>query len=134
VECAQSAFQLLGVGLFVALLLRDRRYVGGAILLLVGAALLVKGIAAALLLKPAAWDHWVSPGVGAGIALGALLLLVAIWLPRPVQVALATIALLSSLLTTLLLPELLFARAPLSAFNWSYGHLLNFNGVTHIVL
>src|SRR5206468_12450719 len=88
----------------------------------------------ALLLKPAAWDHWVSRGVGAGIALGALLLLVAIWLPRPVQVALATIALLSSLLTTLLLPELLFARAPLSAFNWSYGHLLNFNGVTRTVL
>ena len=134
VESAHSAFQLLGVGLFLALLLRDRRFVGGAVLVLLGAALLVKGIAAALLLKPAVWEHWLSPGVATGVAAGALLLIVAIWLPRPVQVAVATVALISSLLITLLTPDILFARAPLSAFNWSYGHLLNFNGLTHTVL
>jgi len=134
VESAHSAFQLLGVGLFVALLLRERRYVGGAVLVLLGAALLVKGVAAAVLLKPAVWEHWLSPGVATGVAAGALLLVTAIWLPRPVQVALATVALLSSLLITLLIPDVLFARAPLSAFNWSYGHLLNFNGLTHTVL
>ena len=108
---AHSAFQLLGVGLFLSLLLRERRYVGGAVLLLIGAALLVKGVAAAVLLKPAAWEHWLSPGVSTGVAAGALLLLAAIWLPRPAQVAMATVALLSSLLTTLLAPDLLFARA-----------------------
>lgn len=134
VESAHSAFQLLGVGLFLALLLRERRYVGGAVLVLLGAALLVKGVAAAVLLKPAVWEHWLSPGVATGVAAGALLLLPAIWLPRPVQVAVATVALLSSLLITLLIPDILFAHAPLSAFNWSYGHLLNFNGLTHTVL
>src|SRR5512139_1426547 len=72
VEAAHSAFQLLGVGLFVALLLRDRRYVGGAVLVLIGLALLVKGIAAAVLLKPNAWEHWLSPGVSTGVAAGAL--------------------------------------------------------------
>jgi VanZ family protein len=128
---ANSAFQLLGVGLFLALLLRQRRHVGAAVLLLIGAAVLVKGIAAAVLLKPAAWEHWLSPGVSNGVAAGALLLLMAIWLPRPVQVTLAAIALLSSLLTPLLTPDALFARAPLSVFSWSYGHLLNFNGLTH---
>jgi VanZ family protein len=131
---ANSAFQLLGVGLFLALLLRQRRYVGGAVLLLIGVAVLVKGIAAAVLLKPAAWEHWLSPGVSTGVAAGALLLLVAIWLPRPVQVTLAAVALLSSLLTPLLTPDALFARAPLSVFSWSYGHLLDFNGLTHTVL
>ena len=30
IEAAESAFQLIGVGLFLALLLRERRYVGGA--------------------------------------------------------------------------------------------------------
>jgi hypothetical protein len=134
VEGAQSAFQLLGVGLFLTLLLRERRFVGGAVLLLIGSALLVKGIAAAILLKPAAWEHWLSPGVSTGVAVGALLLSAAIWLPRPVQVAAATVALLSSLLTTLLAPELLFASAPLSLFAWSYGQLLNFNGLTRTVL
>jgi VanZ family protein len=134
VEGAHSAFQLLGVGLFLALLLRERRYVGSAVLLLIGGALAAKGIAAALLLKPAAWEHWLSPGVSTGVAAGALLLLAAIWLPRPAQAAIATVALLSSLLTTLFAPDLLFARPPLSLFAWSYGHLLHFNGLTHLVL
>ena len=134
VEGAHSAFQLLGVGLFLALLLRERRFVGGAVLLLICAALAAKGVAAALLLKPNAWEHWLSPGVSTGVAAGALLLLVAIWLPRPAQVAVASVALLLSLLTTLLAPDLLFARPPLSLFAWSYGHLLHFNGLTHLVL
>jgi len=133
-EGTQSGFQLLGVGLFLALLLRDRRFAGGAILLMIGIALVIKGVAATLLLKPAMWAHWLSPGVSTGVAGGALLLLAAIWLPRPVQVAAATVALLSSLLTTLLAPDLLFAHAPLRSFSWSYGHLLNFNGLTHVVL
>ncbi len=103
-------------------------------LLLIGAALLVKGVAAAMLLKPAAWQHWLSPGVSMGVAAGTLLLSMAIWLPRPAQVALATIALLSSLLATLFVPDLVYARAPLALFDWTYGQLLNFNGLTHAVL
>jgi len=87
-----------------------------------------------LLLNPAVGEHWLTPGVALGIAAGALLLAVAIRLPRSVQVTLATVALLSSLLATLFVPDLLFARAPLSLFNVSYGHLLNFNGLTHAVL
>lgn len=134
VEAAHSAFQLLGVGLFLALLLRERRYVGGAALLLVGAAALVKGIAAAVLLRPAVWENWLTPSVSLGVAAGSLLLSMAIWLPRPAQVTLAAVALLSSLLATVFLPDLLFARAPLALFNGPYGHLLNFNGLTHTVL
>ncbi len=134
VEGAHSAFQLLGVGLFLALLLRERRYVAGAALLLVGAAALVKGIAAAVLLKPAAWENWLAPGVSLGVAAGSLLLSMAIWLPRPAQVTLAAIALLSSLLATLFAPDLVYARAPIGLFNGPYGHLLNFNGLTHTVL
>jgi hypothetical protein len=68
------------------------------------------------------------------VAVGTLLLMMAISLPRPAQVAIATIALLSSLLATLFAPELIFTRAPLALFNWSYGHLLNFNGLTHTAL
>ncbi len=133
-EAAHSAFQLLGVGLFLALLLRERRYVAGAALVLIGAAALVKGVAAAVLLKPAAWENWLTPPVSLGVAAGSLLLSMAIWLPRPVQVTLAAVALLSSLLATMFAPDLLFARAPLALFNGPYGHLLNFNGLTHTVL
>src|SRR5262249_30196550 len=100
----------------------------------IATAVLVKGIAAALLLKPWFWEHWLSPAVSIGVAIGALLLLFAIFLPRPVRVALAAIALLSSVLTPMLTPDVVFAHAPLGAFNWSSGPLLNFNGLTHLVL
>ena len=134
IEAAQSAFQLLGIGLFAALLVRDRSYAGGAVLLLVGMALMLKGGAATLLLKPAAMHSWLSPGILLGVAAGALLLLPAVMLPRPVQVAMCAVALLSSLLTPLLTPDLLFAAPPLTLFNWRFGHLLSFNGLTRIVL
>jgi VanZ family protein len=134
VESAQSAFQLLGVGLFVALLMRERTHVGGAVLLLIGAAAIVKGVAALVLLNPAVGEHWLTPGVAVGVLAGLLLLGLAIRLPRSAQVTLATIALLSSLLATVFVPDLLFARAPLSLFNVTYGQVLNFNGLTHTVL
>ncbi|MEO8487451.1 MAG: VanZ family protein [Betaproteobacteria bacterium] len=134
IEAAESAFQVLGVGLFLALLVRHRRHVGAAVLLLIGAALVLKGLAAILLLKPAAWDGWLRPGISTGIAVGALALLAAIVLPRPAMIALCGIALLSSLMTPLVASDLLAARAPLTLFNWRYGHLLNFNGLTHTAL
>jgi VanZ family protein len=134
IEAAESAFQMLGVGLFLALLLRERRYVGGAVLVLIGAALLMKGLAAALVIKPAVWDSWQRPGVMMGIAVGALLIPAVINLPRPAMVAACGVALLSSIGTPLLAPDLLSARAPLTLFNWRYGQLLNFNGLTRTSL
>jgi len=133
-EAAQSAFQLAGVGLFLALLLRERRYVGGAVLLLIGFAFMLKGLAAWMLLKPAAWEAWLKPGVAIGIAAGSLGLLLAAFLPRPVQVAACAVALLSSLLLPLAATDATAMTAPLTLFNWRYGHLLNFNGLTHSVL
>jgi len=134
IEAAQCAFQLLGVAMFVALLVRERAFASGAALLLVGFALLLKGGAALLLLKPAAFVSWLSPGVLLGVAVGTLLVFPATMLPRPAQIAVCATALLSSLLIPLLAPDLMFASAPLTLFNWRYGHLLNFNGLTRIVL
>lgn len=133
-EAAQSAFQLLGIALFVSLLVRESRYAAGAALLLVGFALSMKGGAAILLLKPAVFVSWLSPGVLAGVTAGVLLLVPATLLPRPAQVAACAVALLSSLLAPLLAPDVMFASPPLTLFNWRYGHLLNFNGLTRIVL
>ena len=134
IEAAESAFQLLGVGLFLALLVRHRRHAGAAVLFLIVAALALKGVAAILLLKPSAWEGWIRPGVSTGIALGALALLASIALPRPAMIAVCAIALLSSLMTPLVASDLQSARAPHTLFSWRYGHLLNFNGVTHTAL
>jgi VanZ family protein len=134
IEAAESAFQLLGVGLFLTLLLRERRYIGGAVLLLVGIALVFKGVAAMLVLKPAVWDSWLKPGVSFGMAAGLVVLLFVVFLPRPVQVATCATVLLASLLLPVVAIDLPSSRAPLTLFNWRYGHLLNFNGLTQSVL
>ena len=86
------------------------------------------------MLKPAVWDVWLRPGVGIGVAIGALILLCAVFLPRPAAVASCAVALLSSLLMPLLATDFGSAPVPLTLFNWRYGHLLNFNGLTHTVL
>ena len=98
VQAAGTGFQVLGVGLFAALLLRRRRHAGAIVVALIVGALLLKGVAAVVLLKPAMWQSWVKPGVLIGAAIGGALLAGAIALPRPVQVALCAIALLSALL------------------------------------
>ena len=134
IEAAQSALQLTGVALFLVLLLRDRRYIGGAVLLLIGAALLVKGVSAMLLLKPALWDAWLKPGISIGIATGLLAMLCIVFMPRPVQLAACATALLASLLLPIVLSDFPPARASLTLFSWRYGHLLNFNGLTQSML
>jgi VanZ family protein len=134
VQAAGSAFQLLGVGLFVALLLRRRHRAGVLVVAMIVAALALKTFAAALMLRPAAWQAWLKSPTLAGIAIGAILLRLAFALPRPVQVALCAVAVLSALGAPLLAPETLAGRVPVSLFEWHYGQLLNYNGLTRTVL
>jgi VanZ family protein len=133
-ESAQTGLNFLGVLLFVALLLRRREYFGLVAVSFIGASLLLKAIAAALLLKPGLWDHWLRPGAGIGIACGALALLVAVWLPQRARMVVCAVALLSSLFAAVLMPDLLLAQPSLARFDWNYGQLLNFNGLTRTVL
>ena len=125
---------MVGVGLFLALLVRQRQFLWGAVLLLIGIALMLKGCAASLLLRQAVMETWLKPGVLAGIAVGSVALLAAITLPRPLRTSVCAIALLSSLIAPLLAPDMWQARAPIALFDWPYGQLLNFNGLTHAVL
>lgn len=133
-QAAQSAFSVIGVGLFLGLLLRRRRHLGAAVLALIAVALALKAGAAALLLKSAAKPFWLESGISLGVAAGTLSLMAAIWLPRPARATLCAIALVSSLVAPFLAPDLWRASAPLALFDWPYGQLLNFNRLTHEVL
>jgi VanZ family protein len=133
-QSAQSAFNVIGAGLFLALLARHRHYLGRAVLVLISAALILKGLAAALLIKQSVFENWIKPGVALGVATGAVALMLAVWLPRPARMTLCAVALLSSLVAPLLAPDMWQARAPLALFDWPYGQLVNFNGLTHAVL
>ena len=134
VQAAASAFQVLGVGLFVALLLRRRRYAGTIVVAMIVGALTLKAFAAVVMLRPNVWQTWVRLPMLAGIAVGALLLRVALALPRPVQVAVCAIALLSALCAPVLAPETLTGPVPIALFDWRYGQLLNYNALTRVAL
>ena len=123
----------VGVGLFLALLLRERRFVGGAVLLLVGAALLAKGVAAMLLLKPAVWETWLQArrvdrhGRRAARAAVRRCSCRARCRSRRARSRCSR-----RCCCRVLAVDVPSARAPLTLFNWRYGHLLNFNGLTQI--
>jgi VanZ family protein len=134
VQAAGSAFQVLGVGLFAALLLRHRRNAGMIVVAMIVGALVLKGVTAAIVLRPTVWQTWIKPGALIGIAVGAVLLRVAIATPRPVEVAVCAIALLSSLAAPVLAPETLSGRVPTALFDWHYGQLLNYNDLTRTAL
>ncbi|MDR2017053.1 MAG: VanZ family protein [Burkholderiales bacterium] len=134
-EIVIGAFQISGIGLFAALLVRDRRH---AVLTAIGiilAAFLLKNAAIWLTLNDVARVHYLGrTTTWIALALGFLLLYVFFTLSRPKVVTLCAVILLSSLLAPLLLPDLLFARVPPSLFNSHYAHLLHFDSLTRIIL
>ncbi len=134
VEFAQTAAALIGIGLFTDLTMRKRWMGGIALVLFISGAIVMKTAAAQAVLKPLAWDEWLRPGHTLGLAGGAFALMVLFWLPLSIKSVLAGIALLSSVLINLLLPDFVAAKAPLSIFSWNYGHLLHLNGLTHTIV
>ncbi|MDR0250635.1 MAG: VanZ family protein [Burkholderiales bacterium] len=134
-EIVMGAFQISGVGLFVALLVRDRRHAVLMAMLLILAAFLLKNVAIWLTLSDAARTHYLGrTATWIALILGFLLLYAFFALSRPKAVTVCAVILLSSLLTLLLLPDLLSTRMPSSLLNDRYAHLLHFDGLTRTIL
>ena len=134
VELVQTASALIGIGLFTDLMMRKRWMGGIALVLVITLAIVMKTAAAQAVLTPVAWDEWLRPGHTLGLAVGAFALMVLFWLPRAAKSVIAGIALISSVMVTLLLPDFVAVKAPLSIFSWNYGHLLHLNGLTHTIV
>ena len=134
VELVQTASALIGIGLFTDLTMRKRWMGGVALVLVIVLAIVLKTAAAQTVLTPVAWDEWLRPGHTLGLAVGAFALMVLFWFPRGAKSVIAGIALISSVMVTLMLPDFVAAKAPLSIFSWNYGHLLHLNGLTHTIV
>ncbi|MBS0321864.1 MAG: VanZ family protein [Proteobacteria bacterium] len=133
VDALESALQFAGMGLFVLLLVRARAG-ATAIGLLIIAALAGKSVTTLAMLRPAPSASWLRPDVALGIALGAVLLLGLLRLPRAARIVGCAVLLLLSVALPALVADPASVRIPLTLFNWRYGQLLNFNGLTHTVL
>ncbi len=118
----------IAVGLLGAVLLEGARL--AALVGLLAATLAVRMLAQAALVAPDQWSHWLTPGNGAGVAFGCLVVAVAAFLPRTVQRVLAALALLAATAFVNLAPDNPYLANLIQGL--PQGQFLNFNGLTRL--
>lgn len=131
-ESAAVALNLLMLGTLLLTLLRKRRHVESVLLVLCVVAL-AKFAAAAVLLKSWALLLWLNSEAMLGIFAGLLVLVAAGRLGRA---RLTGFAVLVTLAYLVLAHGVLDSGAPSAAmrlYQWNYGHLLNYNGLSQTV-
>ena len=127
IEGAIAAINALAIGL-VMVMLRFRIH---TVLVLLLAGMVVRTLAAAILVEPRSALHWITTGNMTGVAAGLALLLPMLWLPPALRRGLAGLALLLATVLVNLAPENPYlAEATLV---WRSGHFLNFNGLTRLL-
>lgn len=132
-ECAAVLFNLLMKGALLLTLLRQRRDAVIALMLILCAVALAKFIAAAVLLKSWALLLWLNSEAMLGIFAGLLLLAAA---SRLQHAWLMGFAALVTLVWLALTQGVLNSGAPSAAmrlYQWHYGHLLTYNGLSQTV-
>jgi VanZ family protein len=128
-ETAIAAAGLLAAGLITTMLLRRHaRLLTGGLLLL---ALLVKVLAHALLMGPAAALAWLTPGNSLGLAVGLVAWWSASYLAFSLQRAVAALALLFATVMVNVAPDNPYLSNTLQI--WNPGQFLNFNGLTRLI-
>jgi VanZ family protein len=129
VETGIAAAGLLAAGLVVTLLLR--RHARLLTLALLLSAVLVKTATHAVLMGPATAMAWITPGNGAGMAIGLALWASASFLNITLQRAVAALALLFATVMVNIAPENPYLQNMLQS--WNPGQFLNFNGLTRLI-
>jgi len=133
-ESAAVALNLLMLGILLLMLLRSRRHSVAGILLVLFMIALTKFIAAAVLLKSWALLLWLNGEVMFGIFAGVLLMALIGWLARPYLMRLGAVV---AALYLILAHGILDSGSPSAAmrlYQWHYGHLLNYNGLSQTAM
>jgi glycopeptide antibiotics resistance protein len=121
----------LAIGLIARALLADRSSSYLALTAFFVLALLIRTLAAAVLVDPLNAFAWLTPGATLGLMAGGSLLAVMLLLPAPLRIALAGLALMAGTVLVNVTPPNPYSAAALAA--WRQGHFLNFNGLTRLV-
>ncbi len=133
-ESVAVALNLLMLGTLLLTLLHSRRHAVGVLFLVLCTIALAKFTAAAVLLKSWALLLWLNGEAMLGIFLGAIMMTAVGWLARPylMRVGIAVAG------TYLVLAHgILGSGSPSAAmrlYQWHYGHLLNYNGLSQTVM
>jgi VanZ family protein len=129
-ESIAVSLNLLMLGLLLLTLLRARRHAAGALLLVMCAVALVKFVAAAVLLKSWALLLWLNSEAMLGIFAGVLLLVAASRLARLWQLRFTALVALAYLVLAHWVLDSGAPSASMRLYQWHYGHLLNYNGLS----
>jgi len=131
IEAATAAANLLAVTLLASALLNAGAPARALCSALVAAALVVKTLGFAILMRAEDTMAWLTPGAQQGLAAGFVLMLAALALPRTARLALAAVLLMTATVLVNLAPPNPYLAAILKV--WTPGHFLHFNGLTRVL-
>ena len=130
IEAVLIACNTIAIGLIFFSLLIERKsslVLLGAFLML---ALMIRTLAAVILIGPMQAFDWFTPGAMLGLMTGCAALTILLLLPASWRIALAGLALMAGTVLVNLTPPNPYSEAAMSA--WRQGHFLNFNGLTRL--
>lgn len=133
-ESAAVALNLMMLGSLLMTLLRSRRQAATALLLMLFVIALLKFIAAAVLLKSWALLLWLNSEAMLGVFVGIVLMSI---IGKLNQIYLIRLAVISALSYLVLAHGVLDSGSPSAAmrlYQWRFGHLLNYNGLSQTVM
>lgn len=130
-ETIITASGMTGAALTLLCLLRRSAPRAALVCALLGAAVLVKTLATALLFTPENAFVWITPGAQGGVLIGAIMLGGLAFAPHAAQRRLAALTLLLSLLIINTTPVNPYFLSTLQG--WVQGKFLNFNGAAQFL-
>ena len=132
-ESVAVALNLVMVGAMLLTLLRTRRHVVVGLALILSGVALAKFIAAALLLKSWALLLWLNGEAMLGIVAGALMIAAIAWLPQSKLMWVTAFAAASYVVLANWVLDSGTPSAAMRLYHWHYGHLRNYNVLSHTV-
>jgi VanZ family protein len=131
IEALTAAANLTAASLILSSLAARGAFLRLQIAFLIGAALIVRTAAFAILMRAENVFAWLTHGAQIGLAIGVVVALAAVALPRGERMILAALLIMAATVLVNLAPPNPYLAASLKV--WQQGHFLNFNGLTRLV-
>lgn len=131
IEASITALNALAVGLILRTLCVRWTVAYLIVPLFLLLALIVRTLAAAILINPGEALAWLTPGAEIGLMVATITLALTLVLPATPRLMLAALALMAGTVLVNLAPPNPYSTAALAT--WRQGHFLNFNGLTRLV-
>ncbi|MEI7429729.1 MAG: VanZ family protein [Betaproteobacteria bacterium] len=130
IETAIIICNTIAIGLIATILLAGKYSAHKVLVGFFALALLIRTLAAAILVDPEHALAWLTPGAGLGLMIGIAVLSLMLLLPPSPRIALAGLALMAGTVLVNLAPSNPYSAVALAT--WRQGHFLNFNGLTRL--